>query len=98
MRSHTTEAPRATTRLTFEPIHGRVAGVGLSPDLWTEGYRRSGAVEDAALGSLRLPTIAATGGMNMATTLITIAAVVEKNRTTNHAEMIRVRQIPISTK
>lgn len=48
--------------------------------------------------SLRLPTMAATGGMTMATTLIAIAAPVEKSRTTNQAEMMSRRQVPISTK
>jgi len=42
--------------------------------------------------------MAATGGMNIATRLITIATVVEYSRTTNQAAMISVRQVPINRK
>jgi hypothetical protein len=45
-----------------------------------------------------LPTIAATGGMTAATTLITTAAVIDQNRTTFQASTMRSTQLPIRTK
>lgn len=47
---------------------------------------------------LRLPTMAAMGGMNTAAALIPIAAGTENSRTTNQAKIIRVRQVPINQK
>ncbi len=47
---------------------------------------------------LRLATMAATGGMNIATTLMAMAAPVEKNLTTNHARTISPMQVPMSAK
>jgi hypothetical protein len=42
--------------------------------------------------------MAATGGMNIATTLMMMAAVIEKNLTTNQALTMSVRQMPMSRK
>ena len=52
----------------------------------------------AGRDQLRLPTIAARGGITSATTLIAIAAGVENRRTTNQASTMSVRHDPISTK
>ena len=45
-----------------------------------------------------MPIIAAIGGMAAAITLITIAAVVEKNRTTNQASKMRPMHVPMRMK
>lgn len=45
-----------------------------------------------------LAIITASGGITIATTDIAIAAVTENSRTTSHANVISVRQLPISTK
>jgi hypothetical protein len=49
-------------------------------------------------GQLRFPTIAATGGITMATMLMAMAIGIEKKRTTNQATTMSAMHVPIKTK
>lgn len=65
-------------------VRGRDSGAGSS-------HQRSS-------GPFRLPTIAATGGITIATTHIAMAAGIDQSLTKAQAETKRTRQAPIITK